>query len=100
MSSKNVGFSKEQFVGKKDGKLEDKYTIVKEIGSGGYSRCLEVKNKTTGLLFACKELEKALLHGSAFSSVLCAKMMKRAMGVYIRSFRVFSERQSGLLSRP
>ena len=58
MSMKNEGFSKEQFVGKKDGKLEDKYTIVKEIGSGGFSRCLQVKNKTTGALFACKELEK------------------------------------------
>ena len=58
MSEKKEGFNKEKFVGKVEGKLEDKYEIVKEIGSGGFSRCLQVKNKTTGLLFACKELAK------------------------------------------
>ena len=58
MSEKTEGFNKEKFVGKVEGKLEDKYEIIKEIGSGGFSRCLQVKNKTTGLLFACKELPK------------------------------------------
>ena len=58
MSDKTEGFNKEKFVGKVEGKLEDKYEIIKEIGSGGFSRCLQVKNKTTGLLFACKELPK------------------------------------------
>ena len=58
MSEKKDGFNKEEFVGKVAGKLEDKYDIVKEIGSGGFSRCLQVKNKTTGVLFACKELAK------------------------------------------
>ena len=55
------GFNKEKFVGKVDGKLEDKYEIIKEIGSGGFSRCLQVKNKNTGLLYACKELPKKKL---------------------------------------
>ena len=45
MSEKKDGFNKEEFVGKVAGKLEDKYDIVKEIGSGGFSRCLQVKNK-------------------------------------------------------
>ena len=58
MSEKKDGFNKEEFVGKVAGKLEDKYDIVKEIGSGGFSRCLQVKNKNTGVLFACKELAK------------------------------------------
>ena len=58
MSKDKEGFNKEKFVGKMGGKLEDKYEIMKEIGSGGFSRCLLVKNKTTGLLFACKELTK------------------------------------------
>ena len=58
MSKDKEGFNKEKFVGKMGGKLEDKYEIMKEIGSGGFSRCLLVKNKTTGLLFACKELPK------------------------------------------
>ena len=58
MSEKGKGFNKEEFVGKMAGKLEDKYQIIKEIGSGGFSRCLLVKNKTTGLQFACKELPK------------------------------------------
>ena len=61
MTDKAEGFNKETFVGKVEGKLEDKYEIIKEIGSGGFSRCLEVKNKTTGLLFACKELPKKKL---------------------------------------
>ena len=58
MSTDKEGFNKEKFVGKVSGKLEDKYEIIKEIGSGGFSRCLQVKNKTTGLLYACKELSK------------------------------------------
>ncbi len=58
MSENKEGFNKEKFVGKVSGKLEDKYEIIKEIGSGGFSRCLLVKNKTTGVLFACKELAK------------------------------------------
>ena len=55
------GFNKEKFVGKVDGKLEDKYEIIKEIGSGGFSCCLQVRNKNTGLLYACKELPKKKL---------------------------------------
>ena len=58
MSLQKEGFNKEAFVGKVEGKLEDKYEIIKEIGSGGFSRCFQVKNKNTGLLFACKELPK------------------------------------------
>ena len=38
--------------------MEDKYEIIKELGSGAFSRCLQVKNKTTGNLYACKELQK------------------------------------------
>ena len=58
MSNKEEGFNKEEFVGKVAGKFEDKYIIVKEIGSGAFSRCLKVKNKITGVSFACKELSK------------------------------------------
>ena len=58
MSNKEEGFNKEEFVGKVAGKFEDKYVIVKEIGSGAFSRCLKVKNKITGVSFACKELSK------------------------------------------
>ena len=58
MATNKEGFNKEEFVGKVGGKLEDKYEIGKEIGSGGFSRCFQVKNKTTGILFACKELSK------------------------------------------
>jgi len=58
MSNKEEGFNKEKFVGKVAGKFEEKYTIIKEIGSGAFSRCLKVKNKITGVSFACKELSK------------------------------------------
>jgi len=58
MSNKEEGFNKEEFVGKVGGKFEEKYKIIKEIGSGAFSRCLKVKNKITGVSFACKELSK------------------------------------------
>ena len=61
MANNKEGFNKEEFVGKVKGKLEEKYEIVKEIGTGGFSRCLLVKNKTTGILYACKELTKKKL---------------------------------------
>jgi calcium-dependent protein kinase len=59
--SHTEGFSKENFVGKVEGKLEDKYEILNEIGSGGFSRCFKVKNRHTGEYYACKELQKKKL---------------------------------------
>ena len=53
------GFNKESFINQMEGKMEDKYEIIKELGSGGFSRCLQVKNKTTGNLYACKEIQKS-----------------------------------------
>ena len=61
MSNNKDGFNKEKFVGKVEGKLEDKYEILNEIGTGGFSRCYKVKNKTTGVSYACKELQKTKL---------------------------------------
>ena len=58
MSQDKQGFNKEEFIGKVEGNLTDKYDIIKEIGSGGFSRCLLVKNKITNQNFACKELIK------------------------------------------
>jgi calcium-dependent protein kinase len=58
MSQEKQGFNKEEFIGKAEGNLTDKYDIIKEIGSGGFSRCLLVKNKITNQNFACKELIK------------------------------------------
>ena len=61
MSTDKQGFNKEEFVGKAQGELTDKYEIIREIGSGGFSRCLLVKNKTTKVSYACKELLKKSL---------------------------------------
>ena len=52
------GFNKEAFISQVEGKMQDKYEIIKELGSGAFSRCLQVKNKTTGNLYACKEIQK------------------------------------------
>ena len=49
------------FINHKKSNLEDFYEIESEIGSGRYSRCFRVKNKETGNLFACKEIEKGNL---------------------------------------
>ena len=62
---KPKGFSKSNFVGIMKGNLLDKYTVEKEIGAGGYARCLLIKNKTTGQLYACKELQKNKLNNVA-----------------------------------
>ena len=61
MSEDKQGFNKEEFVGKAEGNLTDKYEVVREIGSGGFSRCLLVKNKITKASYACKELQKKSL---------------------------------------
>ena len=61
MSEDKQVFNKEEFVGKAQGNLTDKYDIIKEIGSGGFSKCLLVKNKLTKANFACKELQKKSL---------------------------------------
>ena len=58
MSQDKQGFNKEEFVGKAEGNLTDKYEIIREIGSGGFSKCLLVKNKITKANYACKELQK------------------------------------------
>ena len=52
------GFNKEAFISQVEGKMQDKYEIIKELGSGAFARCLQVKNKTTGNLYACKEIQK------------------------------------------
>lgn len=43
MSDKNEGFNKEKFFRKGEGKLEDKYGIIKEKCSGVFPRCLKSK---------------------------------------------------------
>ena len=50
--------SKSIFVGKSHQKLNECYTVIKEIGSGSYGRVYKVKNKTTGDIRACKQLTK------------------------------------------
>lgn len=59
------GISKEDFIAKVDGDIFKKYDVIKELGSGGYARCLLVKNKTTGNLYACKEMQKNKLNDMA-----------------------------------
>ena len=70
MSQEKQGFNKEEFIGKVEGKITDKYDVIKEIGSGGYSRCFLVKNKLTNQSFACKELVKKT---SLIMKVSCVK---------------------------
>jgi calcium-dependent protein kinase len=50
--------SKSIFVGKSSKAFGDCYTVIKEIGSGSYGRVYRVKNKTTNVLRACKQLTK------------------------------------------
>lgn len=39
----------------------DDYTIIKEIGRGGFGKVNKVKNKYTGLMRAAKKIKKTTL---------------------------------------
>ena len=53
-----IKFARENFVGEVEGKLLDKYDVLKQLGKGGYGKVYEVKNKKTGEIRACKHLSK------------------------------------------
>lgn len=58
-SEQKIGFSKETFTHRMEGKLTTNYETIKELGSGSYGKVFRVKNKTTGEFRACKQLSKA-----------------------------------------
>ena len=51
-------FDKSKFVQKFDTKLLDSYDVNYEIGSGGFSKVYEVRNKASDTIRACKYIDK------------------------------------------
>ena len=58
MKESKVKFGRDTFVGVSSKSLREKYECTKQLGKGGYGKVFEVRNKTTGDLFACKKLSK------------------------------------------
>ena len=56
--SDSIIFNKQNFISCTDGLISTKYEIIEKLGKGGYGRVLQVKNKTTGEIRACKQLPK------------------------------------------
>ena len=52
---------KKTFVGKSEGLFLDNYEVIKQLGKGGYGKVYEVKNKKTGIIYACKHLSKLII---------------------------------------
>ena len=53
-----VKFNKETFITRTPGSITDKWTKVKDLGSGSYGKVYRVQNKITKEMRACKELSK------------------------------------------
>ena len=53
-----VKFNKETFITRTPGNIKDKWTKVKDLGSGSYGKVYRVENKITKETRACKELAK------------------------------------------
>ena len=53
-----ITFNKQNFTSSTEGLISTKYEIIKKLGKGSYGRVLQVKNKRTGEIRACKQLSK------------------------------------------
>ena len=62
MKENQVKFGKETFVNYNTRSIRDNYEALNKLGKGGYGTVIQVKNKTTGDLFACKKLSKLNIH--------------------------------------
>ena len=58
MEENQVKFGKKTFVNFNTRSIRDCYEVLSKLGKGGYGTVYQVKNKTTGGLFACKKLSK------------------------------------------
>ena len=58
MEESPVKFGRDTFVDIFDHSLREKYECTKQLGKGGYGKVFQVRNKTTGELYACKKLTK------------------------------------------
>ena len=57
--SENLSFNKQNLISLTEGVMTTKYEITKKLGKGAYGKVLEVKNKITKELRACKQLSKS-----------------------------------------
>ena len=57
-SDEKIKFNKETFITRTPGNIKDKWTKVKDLGSGSYGKVYRVENKITKEIRACKELAK------------------------------------------
>lgn len=53
-----ITYNKRLFIVQGEGAFLDNYSIIKQLGSGGYGKVYQAKNKKTGEVRACKHLTK------------------------------------------
>lgn len=58
MNPDQIKYSKNLFITKGEGAFADNYSVIKQLGSGGYGKVYEVKHKKSGEIRACKRLPK------------------------------------------
>ena len=58
-SNYHLPYGKKDFIIKNQGKFNDTYHKIQELGYGGYSKVYRVQNNYTKEVFACKELVKS-----------------------------------------
>ena len=59
--SNKIIINKEFFIRQTDGLITENYEVIKKIGEGGSAKVYKVKEKTTGLIRAMKQVEKSKL---------------------------------------
>ena len=70
MEKAQMTFSKENLINQINCSIKDHYEIVSQIGKGGFSKVLEVRNKTTNAIRACKYISKAKMNEKTLKRTL------------------------------
>ncbi|CAG9321174.1 unnamed protein product [Blepharisma stoltei] len=69
-TTKKKNVSKANFVSQKKGAVEDHYTIIKKLGSGGFGTVYQVVDKRTNIERAMKELPRSKMTQEASAQML------------------------------
>jgi calcium-dependent protein kinase len=86
--------SKQGFVGKTDGLFLDNYDVIKQLGSGGYGKVYEVRNKKSQAIYACKHLSKLNIKNQERFQREIDILVKSDHPNIIRLFELFESQRS------
>lgn len=87
----SIIFGRETFIVKNDGKFDDFYEIVKEIGSGSYGHVYRVKSRASKEFFACKQLVKGKISNMEIFNLEIGIMGKMDHPNIIKLYEIFED---------